>query len=127
MPRGRGQKILVAEDSPQVLRLSVERLRDLGYTTLTAETADDALALLKTSPDISLLFTDLVMPGTMTGYDLAQLVRAEFPNVKILLTSGYSEDIFQQRPDEEASFDLIRKPYRQAELAQRLQALFSET
>jgi PAS domain S-box-containing protein len=127
LPRGRGQQIMVVEDNPQVCRLTVERLLDLGYSTLEAENADDAYALLKTSPDVELLFSDLVMPGTMSGFELAHLVRNEFPHLKILLTSGYSEDIVQQQSTDKEKFDLIRKPYRQVELAKKLQAVFSDT
>jgi len=108
-----------------VRRLSVERIRDLGYRTLEAETADSAYAIVKTTPDISLVFSDLVMPGEMTGYDLAHRLRTEFPKMKILLTSGYSEDIFRNDANKLETFSLLTKPFRQAELANRLQALFA--
>ncbi|WP_394180509.1 PAS domain S-box protein [Yoonia maritima] len=126
LPNFAGHLVLVVEDNARVRKLSVERLHDLGFKTIEAETADEAYAMLKTEPDVVGLFSDIVMPGTMSGYELANLVRVEFPKVKILLTSGYSEDVVFQAHDDDSAFQMIRKPFRQAELAHRLQALFSD-
>jgi CheY-like chemotaxis protein len=66
-------------------------LKDLGYVVLEADSGPAALKLLDEGADIDVLFTDMAMPGGMTGADLAQEVRRRRPNVKILLTSGYAE------------------------------------
>ncbi|AXI45254.1 hybrid sensor histidine kinase/response regulator [Sulfitobacter sp. SK012] len=125
LPRGKGQTILVVEDNPKVRRLSLERIRDLGYVTQEAISGDDAYALLKDGMQVDLVFSDLVMPGALNGYDLAAKVVAEFPDVKVLLTSGYASDVVTTAMSHERVYDILHKPYRQSDLAFRLQALFS--
>ncbi|TMM51202.1 PAS domain S-box protein [Sulfitobacter sabulilitoris] len=130
LPRGAGERVLVVEDNAQLRRLTRQRLLDLGYVPQQAETADAALVALRTQGgQFDLLFSDLVMPGSMNGYELALRVRAHYPHIKILLTSGYSEDIMRQHASGRdvplSHFDVIRKPYSQSDLAHKLQALFS--
>jgi PAS domain S-box-containing protein len=118
-----GKTVLVVEDNPKVRKLSVERLKDLGFVTKEAANGDAAYRLLKTGfvPDI--VFSDLVMPGDLNGYDLAAKVAAEFPDVLILLTSGYASDTITGSMAHERPYEILHKPYRQRELARRLQAL----
>lgn len=123
MPRGAGQIILVVEDNPQVRKLSIERIRDLGYQTLEATSGDDAYVMLHKNVHVDVLFSDLVMPGSLNGYDLAAKVSEEFPNVKILLTSGYASDVVTGRIGATGEYRILHKPYRQSDLAERLQAL----
>lgn len=125
-PRGAGQTILVVEDNPKVLRLSIKRLNDLGFTTLEAESGDQAYAMLKAGARVDLVFTDLVMPGSMNGYDLAALIRKESLAPKVLLTSGYASDVVTDAMTQDASYDILHKPYRQSELAARLYALLAD-
>ncbi|MEL6549032.1 MAG: PAS domain S-box protein [Pseudomonadota bacterium] len=122
--RGAGQVVLVVEDNPKVRRLSVERIRDLGYEALEAPNGDAAFDLLKSGAQVDLVFSDLVMPGALNGYDLAAKVQEQFPTLKILLTSGYASDVVTGRLGGSGAFDILHKPYRQADLAARLQALF---
>ena len=83
--------ILVVEDDQRVRRVSVRRLKELGYATVEADSGPAALQLLdRAIPSIS-LFTDVVMPGGMTGLDLAREVRRRRPELKVLFTSGYAE------------------------------------
>jgi len=124
LAKGSGQTILVVEDNPKVRRLSVERIRDLGYETLEAATGDIAFDLLKGGARVDLVFSDLVMPGALNGYDLAEKINTQFPSIKILLTSGYASDVVTGRLGGSSDYDVLHKPYRQAELARRLQALF---
>lgn len=124
LPTGAGQTVLVVEDNEKVRRLSVERVKDLGYQTLEAASGDIALDLLKGGAQVDLVFSDLVMPGTLNGYDLAAKVETLFPSIKILLTSGYASDVVTDRLGESRDDDVLHKPYRQADLAHRLQALF---
>jgi len=125
LPRGDGQLVLVVEDNARVRRLSVERMHALGYRTIEAETGDAALSILETTPGIALVFTDLVMPGSLTGLDLALLVRSRWPATKVLLTSGYAEEIAQPEARKASQFELLRKPYRQFDLAQMLHRILS--
>ena len=89
----------------------------LGYRTLTAADATDALAILRRDEPIDLLFTDIVMPGGMNGVELAREARQLRGNLKILLTSGYAAAA-ENRAKE--GFAVLTKPYRQNELAERI-------
>lgn len=113
----RGELILVVEDDTRVRRLTLKRLNDLGYRTLEAASGAEALIEFKKTDKIDLVFTDLVMPGGMSGYELAAEVRKLRPQVKVLLTSGYAEELTHSDKLIEGSLNLLRKPYRQADLA----------
>ena len=117
LPKGSGQTVLVVDDKPKVRRLSTERIRDLGYETLEAANGDMALELLKGGAKVDLVFSDLVMPGALNGYALATKIEELFPSIKILLTSGYASDVVTGRLGGSGDYDVLHKPYRQAELA----------
>ncbi|XSG82146.1 MAG: PAS domain S-box protein [Methyloligella sp. ZOD6] len=112
-----GELILVVEDDARVRRLTCRRLTELGYRVLDASQSEAALSLLGQKPDIELVFTDLVMPGGISGYDLAMQIREKYPNVGVLLTSGYSEELIERETLSTSEIGLLRKPYRNAELA----------
>ena len=115
---GEGELVLVVEDDDRVRRLTVSRLQQLGYDVLDADSGPHALEVLVAHPDIELVFTDLVMPGGMSGYDLCKEVQKRWPGKPVLLTSGYAEEL--THADKLAGNDLLllRKPYRQIALAQ---------
>ncbi len=120
-PDHEGDVILVVEDEPALLDLTVETLRELGYATLSANNAEAALALLRGSERIDVLFTDMIMPGGMNGLQLSNEARRLRPGLKLLLTSGYAPTIFGQNvPDD---VPLITKPYDQDKLATQLRAV----
>ncbi|MBU1313319.1 MAG: PAS domain S-box protein [Alphaproteobacteria bacterium] len=119
---GGSEKILAVEDDARVRRIAVSRLTDLGYAVVEAENGVQALAKLRENEDIALLFTDVVMPGGMTGDELAQIVRAEHPHVKVLFTSGYAEPEIAGR-ELAVSGSWLKKPYTARELALRLREL----
>jgi len=79
-----------------------------------------AIAQLKTSREIDLVFSDIIMPGGLSGYDLAAQVREEYPHVKILLTSGYSQGAADVSGSHKVDHEFLRKPYRLSELLQRI-------
>jgi CheY-like chemotaxis protein len=118
IPRGH-EAILVVEDDARVRRVVVSRLQDAGYSVIEAEAGAQALQLLAEHPEISLVFTDMIMPGGMNGGELAQYVRALRPDVKVLLTSGYSEPGAAGR----AAGRWLQKPYTARDLALRLREL----
>ncbi|AWM86982.1 histidine kinase famiy protein [Microvirga sp. 17 mud 1-3] len=121
-PRGQAETILVVEDSHDVLELAREHLTTLGYNVLVAHDADEALAVLERADgQIDLLFTDLVMPGSMNGLALADVVRERAPGVGILLTTGYNDDLLSENRGT-AGADVLGKPYRRLELADRVRA-----
>src|SRR5260221_13936584 len=90
MNAGSQTKILVVEDQAEVRDLAVSTLRDANYLVVEAANADEALAILQTTTDFSLLFTDIVMPGELNGIGLAQRVGRLQPALPVLFTSGYS-------------------------------------
>jgi PAS domain S-box-containing protein len=118
---GKGEWILVVEDDSRVRRLTAARLNQLGYRVAEATNGKEALDLLHATPDVRLVFTDLVMPN-MSGHDLAALVRDAFPNVGVLLTSGFSEEAADGRAVQGDRLPLLQKPYRIAELAEAVHA-----
>ena len=111
-----GERVLVVEDDDRVRRFSIEALRELGYIPLSAANADEALALIARDIELSLLFTDVVMPG-MTGPELAEQVRATRPGLKILFTTGYARAAAGHALTPEP---LLPKPFTVAELASKL-------
>lgn len=121
---GQGQTILVVEDEAQVRRLAVHMLQSLGYETIEADTAATALATLEATPRIAVLFTDVVLPGGQSGVELARKALLHRPDLIVLFTSGYTETHlahFRGRPE---GSDFLSKPYRKAQLADKLHALF---
>ena len=123
LPRGRGETILIVEDNVRVRKLSIERIRDLGFATLEAVNGDEAYKMLKDGAQVDLVFSDLVMPGDLNGYDLAAKLEVEFPKLKVLLTSGYASDVVTGAMSRGVIRNVLHKPYRQSDLAQRLHAL----
>jgi CheY-like chemotaxis protein len=118
--------VLVVEDDDRVRRLTARRLTDLGYRVLEASHGAEALTVLGGTPDVEIVFSDLVMPGGMSGLDLARLVRERHPEVRMILTSGYSAGLMNQTDLAQLDLQVLRKPYRQAELARVFRAALAE-
>ncbi len=99
----------------------------LGYRVLEAENAQRALGVLGEGISVDLMFSDIVMPGGMNGRELADVVAKSHPDVKILLTTGYSKDGVETKSQEEfedaGSLPLLRKPYSKDKLARQLREL----
>ncbi|MCH8182038.1 MAG: PAS domain S-box protein [Proteobacteria bacterium] len=119
--RGGGEKVLVVEDDPDVLDVLVESLLLLGYTTIVATDGDSALSALDNTPEVRLLFTDIVLPGGKSGLDIVRAARERRPDVKILCTSGYPNT----DPEEIAALNVpfIAKPYKPKALAKKIRAV----
>lgn len=126
LPRGNGQLVLVVEDDEGVRRVTVSRLMQLGYKVVEAANGPDALAVLERTPDIGLLFTDMVMPGGMSGADLAAATRTKFPRLPVLFTSGYAGPEISGQTDLRLG-DCLRKPYTLAEMAVALRRMFGRS
>ncbi len=123
LPRARrGEAVLVVEDEPEVRRLSVESLRELGYDVTEASDADQALQRLAEAPAADLLFTDIVMPG-MNGVQLAKRAREAKPALKVLYTTGYARDVSGADSVQAA---LLPKPFTIAQLAHRVRQALDE-
>src|SRR5690606_5944060 len=115
-----GETVLVVEDDDRVRRLTATRLEQLGYHAEQAVNGQAALALLAEKPGIDLVFSDQVMPGGISGLDLAAAVRERFPNMRVVLTSGYSADLIGREKVDGLGLKVLRKPYQQAQLARIL-------
>jgi len=112
-PLGRGELVLVVEDNDAVRNITHKRLAELGYNVIEATTAGEALGLLKTNEPVSLVFSDIRMPGEMSGYDLAKWVFENRPDTKVLLTSGYND--FAEK--DQHNVRMLAKPYSMSKLA----------
>lgn len=114
--------VLVVEDETMVRMPVAEFLRDCGYRVVEAGNAGEAIAAMAAEVPVSLVFTDIRMPGTMDGFGLAEWVRTHHPGIPVLLTSGYNGGRSLSSvsiPGER----FIEKPYSQALVAQRIAAL----
>jgi CheY-like chemotaxis protein len=120
LPTGRGKRILVVEDEPSVRQFVETQLTSLGYEVVSVAAGHEAMGLLEKGECFDLLFTDVVLPRGMSGVELSRLAVARCPGLKVLLTSGYSEEIFQQHGRPEEGTLLLKKPHRRRELAQTL-------
>ena len=119
------ETVLVVEDDPDVLDIAVSGLLDLGYNVKTARDAPEALAILRTHPDTDVLFSDVVMPGGINGAQLAVEAQRICPGLKVLLTSGYAAPALSQDHGLPQTLEVLRKPYRREDLAQKLRLVIS--
>lgn len=101
-------KVIVVEDESLIVLWVEETLREAGYEVVTASNADEAIQILETDPAITLVFTDIDMPGTMDGLRLAAAVRHRWPPVHIVIASGKRRPALSEMP-ERAVF--VPKPY----------------
>ena len=99
--------VLVVEDNVEVADVTASLIEQLGYQTLRAENATDALNRLQRGDKIDLVLSDVVMPGGMNGIALAQEIGNHYPQIPVLLTSGYS-DVVQSA---QSKFAILRKPF----------------
>ncbi|MEH6402930.1 MAG: PAS-domain containing protein [Sneathiella sp.] len=121
LPRG-GETILIVDDEDALRDIAASHLQRLGYTILTAENGQNALQVIKADKTIDLLFSDIVMPGNLDGYQLAAAAYKENPTLNILLASGFTK-IQKEFSSEDNNFasspltPILSKPYNRSELA----------
>jgi PAS domain S-box-containing protein len=113
---GHGTRVLVVEDNEEVGGFATQALQELGYETVWALNAEEALAVLRTPPGFDVVFSDVVMPG-MNGIDMAREVRHRHTGLPVVLTSGYSHVLAEQGTH---GFTLLRKPYSVEDLSRTL-------
>jgi PAS domain S-box-containing protein len=116
----KGETVLVVEDDDDVRAYSVEVLRDLGYRVLEAHDGPSALRLLERQPKVDLIFTDVVLPGGMTGAQVAARARAIDPLVKTLFTTGYARNAIIHHGRLDRGVQLITKPFTREDLAAKV-------
>ena len=117
---GGHEVVLVVEDDPLVRNYVVAQVQSLGYATLSASNAAEAMAVLDNVKHIDLLFTDVIMPGAMNGRELAEAAVKKRPDLGVLFTSGYTENAIVHHGRLDSGVLLLAKPYRKADLARML-------
>ncbi len=131
LPMGK-EKILVVDDESDLLEIAIFYLNELGYETITAENGKQAMEILRHTNNVDLLFSDVVMPGGLDGFQLASAAHELNPNLKVLCTSGFTkrQADFDQSEDEyliKLNNSLLSKPYNKEELAYAIQRTLTES
>jgi CheY-like chemotaxis protein len=117
---GGDEAVLIVEDDALVRGYVIVQVKSLGYRTLAAANAHEALAVIDDGEKIDLLFTDVVMPGSINGRQLAIEALNRRPSLKVLYTSGYSKSAMLRDGEPGADVLLLAKPYRRADLAKMI-------
>jgi CheY-like chemotaxis protein len=117
---GGHERILVVEDDHLVRRYVITQIESLGYKTLEASRASEALDIIDAQKDIDLLFTDVIMPGSMNGRQLVDEALVRRPELKTLFTSGYTENAIVHHGRLDTGVLLLAKPYRKSDLARMI-------
>ena len=112
--------ILIVEDDPLVRKYVIAQVASLGYTTLEAANATEALEIIDRGARIDLLFTDVIMPGAMNGRQLADAALKRRPSLKTLFTSGYTENAIVHHGRLDPGVLLLPKPYHKSDLARMI-------
>jgi len=113
--------ILVVEDEPLIQLITSEALNESGYRVLVAGDADEAIGILNRDSSVGLLFTDIVMPGALDGFGLAEWAKSVRPDLKVLYTSGYSWAAAQAHSGR-VHGRVLRKPYRSGDLRRAVES-----
>jgi signal transduction histidine kinase/CheY-like chemotaxis protein/CHASE3 domain sensor protein len=124
---GGGETVLVVEDDEAVRVAVTDMLTELGYAVLRAENAEQALAILNAGAKADILFTDVVMPGALNTRELAHRAREILPNVKVLFTSGYTQNAIVHNGRLDEGVELLSKPYRKDDLARKLRSMLQQS
>jgi CheY-like chemotaxis protein len=119
-PRGRGESVLVVEDEAAVRKLVVAFLEELNYAVHTVEDGAEALIALESMPSVDLLLSDVVLPGKLSGREVAREVRRRRPQVRVLLMSGYAEKVLNKDGPLEPDEAFLPKPFRKVDLARKV-------
>ncbi len=125
-PKGH-ETILAVDDETDLLTVARETLEVLGYNVVTAPDGRQALRMIGDDPTIDLLFSDVVMPGGMNGFELAEQATRRRPDLRVLLTSGYIDRTVVNRNNNAFSSNVLSKPYSQVDLAQRVRRTLDRT
>jgi CheY-like chemotaxis protein len=120
------ETILVVEDDADLRELTSVLVRSLGYEVQVAEHAQAALDLLNGNPRISLLLTDVVLPGRMDGPRLAREALRIIPDLKVIYMSGYTENAIVHHGRVDPGVNLLQKPFRKRDLAAKLRAALDQ-
>jgi PAS domain S-box-containing protein len=126
LPRGRGETVLVVEDDPDVRDYTMGIVSELGYTVLTAGDGASALRQLDSYREVSLLFTDVGLPGGMNGRQLAEQALRRHPRLKVLYTTGYARNAIIHQGRLDPGVEIVFKPFTYSDIAARLRQLLDD-
>ena len=115
-------KVLIVDDQPDVLEVTCELFRSLGFEVLAANSGEDAIDVLKRTPGIQLMLSDVVMPG-MNGVQLGRRAQELVPGIKVILASGFANPAVAAKEDSLQGFEFLPKPYRVGDVVKRLRTL----
>ena len=124
---GHDEVILAVEDDDEVRVTVMEMLSSIGYQVIEAENADAALAIVNCGIEIDLLFTDVVMPGSLKSTELARLAKKRLPDIQILFTSGYTQNAIVHAGRLDEGVALISKPYTAERLSQKIRSVLARS
>jgi len=116
------ETVLIVDDEPDALTAAAALFRSIGYEVVTASDAAGAIDVLTNRPGIDIVFSDVTMPGGVSGIELAHRVRELYPAIKIVLASGYPLTVLRQQHSDLGDFSFVTKPYRLAEVARVLRS-----
>jgi CheY-like chemotaxis protein len=122
LPQGH-EIVLLVDDNESVRKTAARQLTDLGYQVIETDSATGALDILGRGKKIDLLFSDIVMPGGLNGFDLAAKAAELYPTLKILLVTGFAEAAIKKRPGVHGDIQILSKPYRRQDLAHRIREI----
>jgi CheY-like chemotaxis protein len=125
-PAGAGEHILVVEDDDLVREQVAMMLSSLGYAVRSAASGEEALRVIEEGEHIDLLFTDVIMPGGMNGRELADAALERRPGLRVLFTSGYTENAIVHHGRLDHGVQLLSKPYRRADLASKVRRMLDD-
>jgi CheY-like chemotaxis protein len=120
VPVSLGELILLVEDNDEVREVTKQRLVQLGYEVLEAASGQAAVDILEAGHNADLVFSDVVMPGGMSGFDVVRWVRSNVPAIKVLLSSGFADEVVRDQDRPLADIKILRKPYNRSTLAHAL-------
>lgn len=122
-----GHTVLVVEDDADVLDLAINMFEFAGYSVLTAGSAAEGLECFKQHPEIDLVFSDLILPGGVTGIEMAKNILAEKPNTLFLMATGYSDKgkALASKTQQMANMDCISKPYDIDEVTAKVESMIA--
>ncbi|MCC2970429.1 PAS domain-containing sensor histidine kinase [Massilia sp. IC2-476] len=119
---GDSETVLIVEDEPDLLDVASALFMSMGYEVTTAATGLEAMNVLA-SRDVDILFTDIVMPNGVNGIELAEYTRENYPNIKVMLASGYPQPALKLEQYRLGDFTFVSKPYRLSDLARGLRSV----
>jgi CheY-like chemotaxis protein len=118
--RSQADTVLIVEDEPDLLRAAAELFRALGFEVFSAGDGKDAIHILECNKNIGVVFTDVIMPNGMSGIELARQTRSRWPDIKVILTSGFPIPALKADHGNIDEFMFVSKPYRLADIARAL-------